>query len=176
MDVIENGEKKSVSYTSSQISGSTGTKEISFTNNVVSFRIKAQPGVATYKVRAETASGSGSYVTVQPDTTYYVSDITDSAAYTRVFTVKATAQSGKNLNDSSLTIYADTMQPEFFLYSNIEIYAAGNLTVEDKINFKSYLKWDIPDSLPDNISYEVYRGDKHDFDYETEGTLIASDL
>ena len=176
VDVIENGEKKSVSYTSSQISGSTGTKEISFTNNVVSFRIKAQPGVATYKVRAETASGSGSYVTVQPDTTYYVSDITDSAAYTRVFTVKATAQSGKNLNDSSLTIYADTMQPEFFLYSNIEIYAAGNLTVEDKINFKSYLKWDIPDSLPDNISYEVYRGDKHDFDYETEGTLIASDL
>ena len=105
-----------------------------------------------------------------------MSDITDSAAYTRVFTVKATAQSGKNLNDSSLTIYADTMQPEFFLYSNIEMYAAGNLTVEDKINFKSYLKWDIPDSLPDNISYEVYRGDKHDFDYETEGTLIASDL
>ncbi len=127
VDVLENGEKKSVNYTSSQISGSTGTKEISFTNNAVSFRIKAKPGVATYKVRAETASGSGSYVTVQPDTTYYVSDITDSAAYTRVFTVKATAQSGKNLNDSSLTIYADTMHPEVFC---IEVHSVKNVQEE----------------------------------------------
>ena len=59
--------KKSVSYTSSQISGSTGTKEISFTNNVVGLRDKASTwSWRRMRFRAETASGSGSYVTVQP--------------------------------------------------------------------------------------------------------------
>lgn len=81
----------------------------------------------TYNKDNEDPAGSGSYVTVQPDTTYYVSDITDSAAYTRVFTVKATAQSGKNLNDSSLTIYADTMQPEVFC---IEVHSVKNVQEE----------------------------------------------
>ena len=49
------------------------------------------------------------------------------------------------------------------------------LSVEDKLNYKTYLKWDIPDDLPDNISYEVYRSTNEDF-IPDESTRVASDI
>ncbi len=64
---------------------------------------------------------------------------------------------------------------ESFIYSDVEDYAPKRLSVEDKINYKTYLKWDIPDTLPAEISYEVYRGTSEDF-IPDETTLVASDV
>ncbi|MEI3516540.1 MAG: hypothetical protein V8R50_04190 [Clostridia bacterium] len=62
-----------------------------------------------------------------------------------------------------------------FLYSKVEQYAPTVLTVEDKINYKTYLKWNIPASIPEDITYEVYRGTDKDF-FPDEEHRIAQDL
>lgn len=56
-------------------------------------------------------------------------------------------------------------------------WAPQNLTVQDKINYKTLLKWDRrgEDALPDSISYEVYRSTSADFTPD-ESTLAASGL
>ena len=87
-----------------------------------------------------------------------MTDFSDTAAFSRSFDIKATAKEGFSVEDLEITLYAEELVNEQFLYSEVEKYAPKRLSVEDKINYKTYLKWDAPQTLPDNISYEVYRG------------------
>ena len=171
---VKNGLKNSITFESSEISGNVAETYTYGTSNIISFRIKAQPGVATYQVKADTP-GDPQYVTVQPDTTYYITDITEESIFSQGLFVKATANSGYSVNDSQLVIYGDTINNETFLYSDVEDYAPKRLSVEDKINYKTYVKWDMPEDLPDNISYEVYRSTEEDF-VPDESTLVASGI
>ena len=57
----------------------------------------------------------------------------------------------------------------------ISEWTPDNLTVQDKINYKTVLKWDrrVEDELPDGISYEVYRSTSKNFTPNST-TLAAS--
>lgn len=172
--VMENGYKNSISFSGSEISGNTGTKNFSSHDSVLSFRIKAQSDAAVYQIKAN-AVQEGQYVTIQPDTTYYVTDLTGSSAFAYNFDIKVTAAEGQSISDIPVIFYGDTSFNESFIYSNVEDFAPKRLSVEDKLNYKTYLKWDIPDDLPDNISYEVYRSTNEDF-IPDESTRVASDI
>ncbi|MFR8072868.1 MAG: DUF6531 domain-containing protein, partial [Anaerovoracaceae bacterium] len=172
--IVENGYKNAITFADSEISGATATKTFSTIDPVVSFRIKAEPGTATYQIKANGA-GQSQYVTVQPNTTYYVTDITEESAFANSFDIKVTAAEGHAIGDCDPVFYGDTSVNESFIYSDVEDYAPKRLSVEDKINYKTYLKWDIPDTLPAEISYEVYRGTSEDF-IPDETTLVASDV
>lgn len=165
---LENGIKQSV-FLSKE--GNVGTQSIFAMGYILSFRIKAQPGIATYKIKTST----GSYVTIEPDTTYHICDIDSSIAYTSVLDIQATALPGKDVDDADIVFYGDMVTVDFFMYSDVENYAPQNLSADDKVNYKTYLKWDIPENLPENISYEVYRSTEKGFTPD-DTTRIASGI
>lgn len=171
---IENGLKEAITFTTGEIKGNVGTKSVDLDESMVAFTIKAQPGVASYQIQTYAPADTG-YITVQPDTKYYITDITEGSAFASGFNIKATAASGKNVNDAKIVMYFDTLVNESFLLTDVEDYAPANLRAENKINHKTYLKWDIPETLPAKISYEVYRSTAEDFEPD-EGNLIASDV
>ena len=166
---VENGLKFPVEFTEYDIEGNVGTQTIVSMQEMVSFRIKAQPGIATYKIKTY----GGQYVTIQPDTTYHVCDIDDSRISANMFDIQATALSGKNVVDTQLVFYGDPSRDEYFLYSDVENYAPANLTADDKINYKTYLKWDVPDTIPANISYEVYRSTEENFEPDDTNRIAS---
>ncbi len=172
--VMENGYKNQISFSESEVSAGTGTRNFSSPDPVLSFRIKADSGAVSCRIRANAAQ-QGQYVTIQPDTTYYVSDIIPGSAFANNFDIEVTAAEGGSISGTPVTFYGDTSFNESFIYSDVEDYAPGRLSVEDKLNYKTYLKWDVPDSLPDNISYEVYRSTSEDF-IPDESTRVASDI
>ena len=161
---IENGLKETFSFSDDEITGNTGEKQfLTLYADAVKFRLQAPDDAATYQVRPVTVDDSQEYVTVQPGQEYCIADISEVSAFTRSFDIKATAKAGHDIHDLEITLYAEELVNEQFLYSEVEKYAPKNLSVEDKINYKTYLKWDAAQNLPENISYEVYRGTEKDF-------------
>ena len=172
--ITENGLKLPITFEAGEVQGQVGTKDVWLDQNVVGFKIKAQPGVATYQIMPYVTTDED-YVTVLPDTMYYIRDITTESVFCQGFRIKATAASGKTVNDAQTVMYFDTTANESFYCTDVENYAPENLRVEDKINHKTYLKWDIPENLPESITYEVYRSTEEEFTAD-ENTLVASEL
>lgn len=173
---IENGLKETFSFTDDEITGNTGEKQfLTLYADAVTFRLQAPAEAATYQIKPDAPEEDTEYTTIEPGRDYHVTDFSDTAAFSRSFDIKATAKEGFSVEDLEITLYAEELVNEQFLYSEVEKYAPKRLSVEDKINYKTYLKWDAPQTLPDNISYEVYRGTDKDF-FPDEEHRIASDL
>ena len=173
---IENGLKETFSFTDDEITGNTGEKQfLTLYADAVTFRLQAPAEAATYQIKPDAPEEDTEYTTIEPGRDYHVTDFSDTAAFSRSFDIKATAKEGFSVEDLEITLYAEELVNEQFLYSEVEKYAPKHLSVEDKINYKTYLKWDAPQTLPDNISYEVYRGTDKDF-FPDEEHRIASDL
>ena len=173
---IENGLKETFSFTDDEITGNTGEKQfLTLYADAVTFRLQAPAEAATYQIKPDAPEEDTEYTTIEPGREYHVTDFSDTAAFSRSFDIKATAKEGFSVEDLEITLYAEELVNEQFLYSEVEKYAPKRLSVEDKINYKTYLKWDAPQTLPDNISYEVYRGTDKDF-FPDEEHRIASDL
>ena len=173
---IENGLKETFSFTDDEITGNTGEKQfLTLYADAVTFRLQAPAEAATYQIKPDAPEEDTEYTTIEPGRDYHVTDFSDTAAFSRSFDIKATVKEGFSVEDLEITLYAEELVNEQFLYSEVEKYAPKHLSVEDKINYKTYLKWDAPQTLPDNISYEVYRGADKDF-FPDEEHRIASDL
>lgn len=70
----------------------------------------------------------------------------------------------------------DCVDEETFEVSKMENYHPYELSIKDKLNYKTYLKWNgISGEWPKEISYEIYRGQESGFIPSTDN-LIASDV
>lgn len=67
------------------------------------------------------------------------------------------------------------MEKETFEVSSAEGYWPENVTAQDKINYKTYVRWDIPEDVPEGLTYEVYRSTLKNF-VPGETTLVAEDV
>ena len=175
VDRVENGLKQDISFNDNEINGNTAETNFYFYADAVSFRLSAPKEAATYYVRAYGVTGEEDYAAVEPGKVYYVADLSETSVHANTFDVKAVAKSGYNVGDLEIALYADSIVNDEFMYSKVEQYAPTVLTVEDKINYKTYLKWNIPASIPEDITYEVYRGTEKDF-FPDEEHRIAQDL
>ena len=175
VDRVENGLKQDISFNDNEINGNTAETNFYFYADAVSFRLSAPKEAATYYVRAYGVTGEEDYAAVEPGKVYYVADLSETSVHANTFDVKAVAKPGYNVGDLEIALYADSIVNDEFMYSKVEQYAPTVLTVEDKINYKTYLKWNIPASIPEDITYEVYRGTEKDF-FPDEEHRIAQDL
>ncbi len=158
-----------VDMSTGTVSGNVGTKSVSYNDDIVSFKLNGSISGATYRVKVT----NGSYVQIQPDTRYYVSDLKSGSAYTNGLTFEVTVPSGVAPSSAKVYLAYDYIETEQFMISDIEKYAPADLAAKDKINYKTYITWDAPESIPDNIYYEVYRGESADFEPSAEN--LAAD-
>ncbi len=145
-------------------------KEITLDEAAVSLQLAQETEGINYYIKA----GDGDYTLLDPDESIYVSDLMEDGAYSKNFTIKAVAAEGVSVTDDA-AIFFDTIEPQQFKISDIETYAPNNLSADAKLNYKVYLTWDGKENLPDNIFYEVYRGDSAGFTPD-ENTLVTDNI
>lgn len=92
----------------------------------------------------------------------------------------AAAVSVTPIQDSADTdkwiLEVDCIEEETFELSEAENYHPYEASIKDKLNYKTYLKWDgVKGEWPQQISYEVYRGLEAGF-LPSEENRIASDI
>ncbi|MEO2239652.1 DNRLRE domain-containing protein [Dorea sp. YH-dor226] len=144
-------------------------RPVTLPENCVSFRVNT--GNISCSVQL---SIDGKTVTVSSGETIHVVKATNGQ--------QATATSIKLLSIESgtvggiWTVEADTVEEETFEFSEMENYHPNEAGVKDKLNYKTYLRWEgLSGECPEDISYEIYRGDEPDFATD-EYHLTASNV
>ncbi|WP_419725664.1 polymorphic toxin-type HINT domain-containing protein [Terrisporobacter petrolearius] len=174
MPLIKNYEMKNISLSDANSSSNCIVKNIKFGDKIASFRL-IDTNIAK-KISYEIKIGNGEYTKINPEETYNLIDLSDEIETDSIFIrVSGTNNSDiQNLNDISLQL--DCLNKEYFTISDIENYRPENLSAKDKINYKTYIKWDIPEGeFPKDIYYEVYRGTEPNFK-PSNYTLVAKDV
>ena len=163
--------KETVSMSDGTVSENTVAKEIQTEDDVISFTIDGNIDEATYRIKA----GNGEFNQIQPNQEYFVTELNEGIAYTDCFQLQITVPEGTDPTTATCDICYSYILNEEFMISEVENYAPTEFSAVDKVNYKTYLSWIIPETLPDNISYEVYRGEESGFKPSTE-TLAASGI
>ncbi|WP_434799126.1 toxin C-terminal domain-containing protein [Terrisporobacter vanillatitrophus] len=174
MPLIKNYEVKNISLSDANSSSNSIVKNIKFDDKIASFRL-LYTNIAK-EISYEIKIGNGEYTKINPEETYNIIDLSDEIETESIFIrVSGTNNSDiQNLNDISLQL--DYLNKEYFTISDIENYRPENLSAKDKINYKTYIKWDIPEGeFPKDIYYEVYRGTEPNFK-PSSYTLVAKDV
>ena len=174
MPLIKNYEINNISLSDVDSSSNSIVKNIKFDDKIASFRL-IDTNIAK-EISYEIKVGNGEYTKINPEETYNIIDLSDEIETDSIFIRVSAANNSdiKNLNDISLQL--DYLNKEYFTISDIENYRPENLSAKDKINYKTYIKWDIPEGeLPKDIYYEVYRGTEPNFK-PSNYTLVAKDV
>lgn len=167
-DVIKNGDVQELELSEDAISNGNINKTISVSGKkVVSLRITESQQVpqkegVTYQIKIDESE----YIDVEPDENFIIADKIQDKAYAESVMLRVRAGSNTSVNDISVAM--DIIAPEsseVFTLSEAENYRPHNLSVADKINYKTYIMWEneITDDTPENIYYEIYRGTEPDF-------------
>lgn len=145
-------------------------EDVVFSEDVTAFSIAftEKPGVSYY-VKA----GNGDYTDLYPYTLIFVSDLDQNICETDTVTILAESDLPARLG--SYTAYGAVVNKEYFKVSSIDSYYPSNFRAVDKINYKTYLSWEVPETIPNDISYEVYRSTDKSF-IPGETTLMASGI
>ncbi|WP_343337956.1 hypothetical protein TPELB_33430 [Terrisporobacter petrolearius] len=174
MPLIKNYEKKNISLSDGSSSSNSIVKNIKLDDKIASFRL-IDTNIAK-EISYEIKIGNGEYTKINPEETYNIIDLSDEIETDSIFIRVSGADNSdiQNLNDISLQL--DYLNKEYFTISDIENYRPENLSAKDKINYKTYIKWDIPEGeFPKDIYYEVYRGTEPNFK-PSNYTLVAKDV
>ena len=162
---------QTVNMSDGSVSGNVVTKTVSYTDKVVSFKLNGSVSGATYRVKVT----NGSYVQIQPNTKYYVSNLKSGSVYTNGLAFEVTVPAGTAASSAKVYLAYDSIEGEQFMISDVEKCAPTGLAAVDKINYKTYISWNVPSSIPDNVYYEVYRGESKNFEPSAE-TLAADHI
>ena len=137
----------------------------------VGFTLESEAeGVTWYGKRQD-----GTYMQLTPDTLTYFLQLDEQKIGGSTLSVKAEADEGVNLAGTSFTIQLAVMDQETFEVSSAESCWPENITAQDKINYKTYVRWDIPEETPEGLSYEVHRSTIENF-VPGDATLVAEDV
>lgn len=146
------------------------SEEIQLPEGCISFKLnmKNQPGHVRVQI-----DGVGVYDTVS-STTYEIASLENSRRATA--SMVCIIPIGGNINTLGWTLEVDCIDGETFELSSAENYHPYEASVKDKLNYKTYLKWDgVQGTWPENVFYEVYRGQDEGFTPSADN-LVASDL
>ena len=173
MPLIKNHDMKSISLSNINSSGNSIVENIKFDDKIASFRLIDTN--LSKDISYEVKIGNNEYTKVNPEETYNIIDLSD---YIEVDSISIRISNNnsdiQSLNDIYLQL--DCLNKEYFTISDIENYRPENLSAKDKINYKTYVKWDIPaGEFPKDIYYEVYRGTEPNFN-PSSYTLVAQDV
>ena len=132
-----------------------------------------EDSAVTYSVKV----GSGSYHQISSGELVYISDLDSDIVKTDTFTIKAEGAQRTLQSLEDFAVYITTYSEESFAVTTapMEAYWPEGFRAVDKINYKTYLYWDVPEGLPNDISYEVHRSTEEDFD-PSDSTLVAEDI
>lgn len=152
------------------VSGVEAGATINLPENCVSFRLNT--GEET--VNAQLVLDGGTTINITSGTTYHVAQLTNGAKATASSVQITPVDSETDISDWTLEM--DVVDVETFHFTASENYHPYEVAVKDKLNYKTYLKWDgVDGEWPENISYEIYRGQEEGFTPSAEN-LIASDV
>ncbi|MDY3010718.1 MAG: DNRLRE domain-containing protein, partial [Clostridiales Family XIII bacterium] len=178
-NVVRNGILQEVKLSGQESSDAAITKELTFGGKAVSLRIAenwrlGQAEGVTYALK----TGDHEFTAIQPDKTYTVAELFEGMAYAENATLQIDPGSSTSMAD--INVELDILAPEteeHFRLSSIENYRPEKVSVSDKINYKTYIKWEnkITEDTPENICYEVYRGTEKDF-VPSPSNLAATDI
>ena len=150
-------------FTNVQGTNNTWQTTVSLPYDAVSFRLNAPSQISGDDITYEVKALTDTFTEADPGDTIYVTDISGGALKAGSITLKVTMPTGSDISDISIRITEDTIRGEKFKISEAENYRPTGLTAVDKINYRTYVRWDLPQGLPDDISYEVYRGETAGF-------------
>lgn len=119
--------------------------------------------------------GDGEYKQITPGELTYVLNLDGRQIAASAFQFKAVSEDPALLEDAAFTLQLAVMETETFEVSSAEGCWPENTTAQDKINYKTYVRWDIPEERPEGLSYEVYRSTIENF-VPSERTLVAEDV
>ena len=172
-DIIENGLSAEVSLSDYKKAETEIIETVSLdSSKVVAFTLvedDEQIEGVTYKIK----SGDSAYKTISPNEKVYISD-KFGQGYSESLTLKVTCPEGETINDVSFRFdIVDSKSDKSFKVSYIENFRPENLSVSDKINYKTYIKWtnEITEDTPDEVYYEVERATTEDFE---DGTVTCA--
>ncbi|MGN1334569.1 MAG: DNRLRE domain-containing protein, partial [Anaerovoracaceae bacterium] len=120
--------------------------------------------------------GSGEYQMISPGTAVHVFSLNSQMVSADTLTVKAVSGSPEVLSQlDTFTVSLGVMDSETFRVSSAESYWPENVSAQDKINYKTYVKWNTPQIMPEGLSYEVYRSAISNF-IPGELTLVTDNV
>ena len=119
--------------------------------------------------------GNGSYVQIIPGQTVHINQLNSQMISADSVTIKAVASDDALNSLDTLSLGLGVMDSERFTVVTGEEYWAADTSAQDKINYKTYVKWNTPEVLPENLSYEVYRSTLPNF-VPGENNLVADNI
>lgn len=119
--------------------------------------------------------GNGSYVQIVPGQTVHINQLNSQMLSADSVTIKAVASDDALNSLDTLSLGLGVMDSERFTVVTGEEYWAADTSAQDKINYKTYVKWNTPEVLPENLSYEVYRSTLPNF-VPGENNLVADNI
>lgn len=151
----------------------TGTYEmiVPFPAEAVGFELQAETEGVTWSVKTE----NGQYTQITPNTLTYFLQLDEGQISPSTLTIRAEATEGTELENASFTLNLAVMDAETFEVSAAESYWPENITAQDKINYKTYVRWDMPEEVPEGLSYEIYRSTVKNF-VPGDATLVAENV
>lgn len=120
--------------------------------------------------------GNGDYHVITPDTLTHIYSLSDQTLEADSLTIKAVANSAEALAQlDTFSVSLAVMDEETFSVSSAEGYWPENVSAQDKINYKTYVRWNTPETMSTGLSYEVHRSTISGF-VPSEQTLVAENV
>ncbi|MFR1062552.1 polymorphic toxin-type HINT domain-containing protein [Intestinibacter bartlettii] len=167
MPLTKNKARLNIDLLDKPITGNVNNleKQVNLDENIVSFRLVDTN--SSLNLKYEVKAGNGNYQEINPTDTIYIKDLCDNLELDKI-NIRVSNKNGESFNNSTnlneIGLEIDTIESEYFTISSIENYRPTNLSAKDKVNYKTYLKWELPENvqgdIPEDIYYEIYRGTK----------------
>ncbi|MDY2737303.1 MAG: DUF6531 domain-containing protein, partial [Intestinibacter sp.] len=167
MPLIKNKNRINVNLLDNAITGEVSNleKHVDLGENIVSFRLIDTN--SSLNLKYEVKVGNGEYQEITPTNTIYIKDLCNNLESNNI-TIRVSSKDGSSFNQTTILneigLEIDTIESEYFSISSIENYRPTNLSANDKVNYKTYIKWELPEGveedIPEDVYYEIYRGTK----------------
>ncbi|MGL4483391.1 MAG: DNRLRE domain-containing protein, partial [Anaerovoracaceae bacterium] len=160
-------------------------KEIPLNKSIVGFTImgsgKSRTGA---DLSYEVGTSKENLTRIKVGENYGIYEITGTEVSTESIFIKV-SQSGYLEKEylRAIKLGVDVLDIENFSIRTIEDFAPINLNAQDKINYKTYLRWDVAvenedgkenkADIPENINFEIYRGDTPDFEPKNSNKIAS---
>jgi len=150
---------------------------VTFSQDVLSFVFNApaessEGNAVTYMAKV----GTGTYQTVTPGTSIDISTLATDTLTANNLIVKATVATETEWETlTAATVSTDILDEEYFKMSTVEDFVPKNMSAEEGLNYKTYIKWQIDSTqeLPADVYYQIYRGTEAGFTPDL--TTLAGD-
>lgn len=120
-------------------------------------------------------AGAGEYRQIIPGKLTHILDLDHQQIGTSTLHFKAVVENPALHENMEGILQLAVMDEETFSVSSSESYWPENVSAQDKINYKTYVRWDMPEKMPEGLSYEVYRSTIENF-IPGERTLAAKNI